>query len=49
MQPKKRNWLGWVLFAAIMGGGAYMGVNPTILHPVADAVSIGVSESMEAE
>ena len=45
----KKTWLGWLLFAAIMGGGTYTGVNPTILTPVADSVAVAVQESTDLD
>lgn len=46
---KNKTWLGWILFAVIMGGGSYMGLSPVILNPVADSVAIAVQESTDLD
>lgn len=43
----KKTWFGWILFGAIMMGGATIGLAPNITIPVADAIAEAASDAVE--
>jgi hypothetical protein len=46
-KPKKgRSWKAWLVYGAIMAGGAWLGM-PLVFEPVAEGVSLAVDRGGE--
>ncbi|MBE0470976.1 MAG: hypothetical protein IBX55_15895 [Methyloprofundus sp.] len=47
MKNRKKGWKAWILYGLIIAGGVGIGVNPAIMAPVADVLSIAVESGLE--